>query len=62
MNDNILSVSNELNVEKVISCLSTCIFPDKTTYPINETMVSIFHGNEIFNLYDKKTVKLQSDP
>lgn len=62
MNDNILSVSNELNVEKVISCLSTCIFPDKTTYPINETMVSIFHGNEIFNLYDKKTVKLLSDP
>lgn len=62
MNDNILSVSNELNVEKVISCLSTCIFPDKTTYPINETMVSIFHGNEIFNLFDKKTVKLLSDP
>ncbi|KAJ3166783.1 GDP-L-fucose synthase [Geranomyces variabilis] len=27
------------NVEKVVSCLSTCIFPDKTTYPIDETMV-----------------------
>lgn len=26
-------------VKKVISCLSTCIFPDKTTYPIDETMV-----------------------
>jgi len=23
----------------VVSCLSTCIFPDKTTYPIDETMV-----------------------
>ena len=23
----------------MISCLSTCIFPDKTTYPIDETMV-----------------------
>ena len=22
-----------------MSCLSTCIFPDKTTYPIDETMV-----------------------
>jgi hypothetical protein len=22
-----------------VSCLSTCIFPDKTTYPIDETMV-----------------------
>lgn len=24
---------------KVVSCLSTCIFPDKTSYPIDETMV-----------------------
>ncbi len=23
----------------MVSCLSTCIFPDKTTYPIDETMV-----------------------
>lgn len=40
MNDNILQLSHEFNVEKVVSCLSTCIFPDKTTYPIDETMVS----------------------
>jgi len=26
-------------VAKLVSCLSTCIFPDKTTYPIDETMV-----------------------
>ncbi|XP_063700340.1 probable GDP-L-fucose synthase [Culicoides brevitarsis] len=39
MNDNVLSVSHEFHVEKVISCLSTCIFPDKTTYPIDETMI-----------------------
>lgn len=25
--------------DKVISCLSTCVFPDKVTYPIDETMV-----------------------
>ena len=24
---------------KVVSCLSTCIFPDKTSYPIDETML-----------------------
>lgn len=41
MNDNILQTSYEFGVKKVISCLSTCIFPDKTTYPIDETMVSI---------------------
>lgn len=28
-------------MQKVVSCLSTCIFPDKTTYPIDESMVSI---------------------
>ena len=26
-------------VDKLVSCLSTCIFPDKTSYPIDETMV-----------------------
>lgn len=26
-------------MQKVISCLSTCIFPDKTSYPINEDML-----------------------
>ena len=25
-----------MKVEKLIACLSTCIFPDKTTYPISE--------------------------
>ena len=39
INDNVLSASHQTGVTKVISCLSTCIFPDKTTYPIDETMV-----------------------
>jgi GDP-L-fucose synthase len=39
INDNVLSVAYQTGVKKVISCLSTCIFPDKTTYPIDETMV-----------------------
>lgn len=29
----------EFNVAKLVSCLSTCVFPDKTSYPIDETMV-----------------------
>lgn len=33
------SAAAQANVERVISCLSTCIFPDKTTYPIDETMI-----------------------
>lgn len=39
MNDNILQTSYENGLQKVVSCLSTCIFPDKTTYPIDETMI-----------------------
>nr|AAH92891.1 Zgc:110348 [Danio rerio]AAI65091.1 Zgc:110348 protein [Danio rerio] len=39
INDNVLQTANEFGVVKVVSCLSTCIFPDKTTYPIDETMI-----------------------
>jgi len=39
INDNVLHASHHTGVKKVVSCLSTCIFPDKTTYPIDETMV-----------------------
>jgi len=39
INDNVLHWSKEYGVKKVVSCLSTCIFPDKTTYPIDETMI-----------------------
>ncbi|XP_053396213.1 GDP-L-fucose synthase-like [Mercenaria mercenaria] len=39
INDNVLAASHEFGVKKVVSCLSTCIFPDKTTYPIDETMI-----------------------
>ncbi|XP_035390875.1 GDP-L-fucose synthase-like [Electrophorus electricus] len=39
INDNVLHTAHEFGVVKVVSCLSTCIFPDKTTYPIDETMI-----------------------
>jgi len=39
INDNVLYCCKEFKVTKCVSCLSTCIFPDKTTYPIDETMV-----------------------
>lgn len=41
INDNVLQTAHEMGVTKVVSCLSSCIFPDKTTYPIDETMVSL---------------------
>jgi len=39
INDNVLECCRIYGVKKCISCLSTCIFPDKTSYPIDETMV-----------------------
>ena len=39
MNFNVLQVSHEKNVNNLVCCLSTCIFPDKTEYPINEKML-----------------------
>jgi GDP-L-fucose synthase len=39
MNNNIIQCSHKFGVQKLVSCLSTCIFPDKTSYPIDETMV-----------------------
>lgn len=41
INDNVLLLAKEFHVQKCISCLSTCIFPDKTTYPIDETMIHL---------------------
>jgi len=39
INFNVVKYSHTFKVKKLVCCLSTCIFPDKTTYPINETML-----------------------
>lgn len=39
IDQNVLRLSHQYSVAKVVSCLSTCIFPDKTSYPIDETML-----------------------
>lgn len=39
INSNVLKCCHDYNVKKTVCCLSTCIFPDKTTYPINEEML-----------------------
>lgn len=40
INDNVLQMSYKYNVQKVVSCLSSCIFPDKVdSYPITENML-----------------------
>lgn len=39
INENIINMCHIYKVQKLVSCLSTCIFPDKTNYPIDETMI-----------------------
>ena len=58
INDNIMELCKELKVEKLVSCLSTCIFPDKTSYPINETMVHNGppHNSNIGYAYAKRMI------
>merc|ERR1719411_2137321 len=62
MNDNILASSQKHNVEKVVSCLSTCIFPDKTNYPIDETMVHNGppHPSNFGYSYAKRMIDVQN--
>jgi GDP-L-fucose synthase len=39
MTMNIFHAARLVNVKKLVSCLSTCIFPDKVEYPIQEEML-----------------------
>ena len=62
MNDNILASSHNHKVQKVVSCLSTCIFPDKTSYPIDETMVHNGppHSSNFGYSYAKRMIDVQN--
>lgn len=62
INTNVLKVCHEIKVKKVISCLSTCIFPDKTTYPIDETMLHNGppHSSNDAYAYAKRMLDVQS--
>lgn len=62
INDNVLNISYKTGVKKVVSCLSTCIFPDKTTYPIDETMVHNGppHDSNFGYSYSKRMIDVQN--
>lgn len=62
INDNVLHTSYEYKVKKVVSCLSTCIFPDKTTYPIDENMVHSGppHDSNFGYAYAKRMIDVQN--
>lgn len=41
INDNVLRSAYTHKTEKVISCLSTCVFPDKVDYPLTEAKIHL---------------------
>ncbi|XP_072165503.1 GDP-L-fucose synthase-like [Diadema setosum] len=62
INDNVLHSAYKNGVKKVVSCLSTCIFPDKTTYPIDETMIHNGppHNSNFGYSYSKRMIDVQN--
>ncbi|KAM0791020.1 hypothetical protein ACM66B_004318 [Microbotryomycetes sp. NB124-2] len=62
MNENVMWSAKETQCDKLISCLSTCVFPDKITYPIDENMVHLgpphesnfgyAHGKRLVDVYN----------
>lgn len=62
INDNVLQTAHEMGVTKVVSCLSSCIFPDKTTYPINESMIHNGppHNSNFGYSYAKRMIDVQN--
>lgn len=62
INLNVLKCSHEVGVKKCVSCLSTCIFPDKTEYPIDETMLhnGAPHSSNDCYAYAKRMLEVHS--
>ena len=62
MNTHVLHGAKVYNVEKVISLLSTCVYPDEVKYPLTEEQ---FHSGEphVSNFgyaYAKRMIEIQS--
>lgn len=62
INMNVLKVCHELGVSKLVSCLSTCIFPDKVTYPIDESVLHNGppHSSNDAYAYAKRMMEIHS--
>ena len=62
INTNTLEACRQNGVEKVLSLLSTCIFPDKVTYPITEKQLQNGepHSSNFAYAYAKRMLDVQS--
>jgi len=62
INTNVLDAAKIFKVEKVISLLSTCIYPDKVTYPLTEDQIHNGppHSSNYAYSYAKRMLDIQS--
>lgn len=62
INDNVIHTAYLTGVKKLVSCLSTCILPDETTYPINEKMIHNGppHDSNMGYAYAKRMIDIQN--
>ena len=62
INDNVIKCCHDAKIRKLVSCLSTCIFPDKTTYPIDESMIHNGppHESNFGYAYAKRMIDIQN--
>jgi GDP-L-fucose synthase len=62
INENVLHAAHQAGTSKVISCLSTCVFPDKVEYPLDETKIHLGppHESNAGYAYAKRLVDVQN--
>jgi len=61
MNTNVIQACHELKVKKLVSFLSTCVFPDKVEYPLDETKIELGppHTSNFAYAYAKRMADVQ---
>ena len=62
INTNVLEASRRVDVEKVVSFLSTCVFPDDVEYPLTEKKIHLGepHSSNYPYAYAKRMLDIQS--
>ena len=63
MNTNVLEAARLTNVEKLVSFLSTCIFPDQVEYPLTEKKIHLGapHSSNYGYAYAKRMLDVQTE-
>ena len=63
INNNVLKCAHSVGIKKLISCLSTCIFPDSVEYPIKEEYLHLGppHSSNAEYAYAKRMLEVLSN-